>query len=85
MKPFPIDRAVPTLGNNNLDEIDGQTEIFVDDNYQTWVDNVPDTKPDLTFPAPTVNANINQRNYDTRVNNFQILDQTFSYLTTLKV
>ena len=52
MKPFPIDRPIPAL-DNNLDNIDGQTEIFVDDKYQSWIDdNHPDTKPELTFPTP---------------------------------
>ena len=34
IKPFPIDKPVPTL-DDNLDNIDCQTEIFFDDNYQS--------------------------------------------------
>ena len=48
IKAFPINEPLPSLDENNLlnDNIDGQTEIFVDDNYQPWIDDLPDTKPD---------------------------------------
>ena len=71
IKPFPIDRPIPALADN-VDNIDGQTEIFVDDSYQSWIDgNQTDTKPDLTFPTPTGKNVTDEINYDTWVNNLQ--------------
>ena len=60
LKPFPIGKPLPSLNDNNLlnDEIDSQTEIFVDDNYQPWID---DTKPDLNFPTMAVNSGLDEK------------------------
>ena len=73
IKPSPIDEPLPSLDDNNLlnDDIDGQTEIFFDNNYQSWIDDLPDTKPDLTFPTPTCNTGVEKKNYDAWVSNLQ--------------
>ena len=64
IKPFLIDKPVPAL-DDNLDNIDSQTEIFVDDNYQSWIDDdLTDTKPDLTFSTSTGNSSVDGINYD---------------------
>ena len=33
------------------DNLDTQTKIFVDDNYQSWVDDLPDIKSDVFLPT----------------------------------
>ena len=73
IKPFPINELLPSLDNNNLlhDNIDGQTEIFVDDNYQSWIDDLPDAKPDLTLLTLTINNSADEKNYDAWANNLQ--------------
>ena len=56
IKPFPIDEPLPDLKkkyddwldnwlNNPLnDNVDGETENFVHDNYQSWDDDIQDVK-----------------------------------------
>ena len=73
IKPFPINKPLPSLVDNKFlnDDIHDQTKIFVDGKYQSWIDDLPDTKPNLTFPAPTVNSSVGEKNYDKWVNNLQ--------------
>ena len=68
--PFPIDEPLldfkkheKWLDNwlNNLlnDKVDGQTEIFVDENYQSWADdndNKPNIKTNVFLPAADDNV-----------------------------
>ena len=64
IEPFPIDEPLPDfkkygnwldnwLNNPLNDNVDGQTEIFVDDNCQPWADDdsKPDIKRDVFLPA----------------------------------
>ena len=73
IKPFPINEPLPSLDDSNFlnNDIDGQIETFVDDNYHSWIDDLPDTKPDFTFPTPTGNSSVDEKNYDVWVNNLQ--------------
>ena len=73
IKPFPVDQPIPAL-DNNLDNVDGQTEIFVDEKLSSCVVDLglmTDTKPDLSFPTSKGNDGIDETNYDVWVNNLQ--------------